>query len=149
MLAKINVKLDATKMKVINCTIAAALISQAVCRCIYSLPNDQRGLVDAWATYTILLTILTILGEFRQPIRYIINFPFLLARTGRGVMFLLLTLPMFGKDAATITTGVFVILGAIFNIILGLKEAPMSLEIVIDPSKLEQPQHIGQGETEI
>jgi hypothetical protein len=126
-------------MKVINSILAALLISQAVCRCIYTIPDDSRGLVDSWATYTILLTILTILGEFRKPIRFIVNFPFLLTRTGRGVMFLLLTLPMFGTDGATIALGVFVILGAIFNIVLGWKDAPMSFEIVIDPSKLEHP----------
>lgn len=126
-------------MKVINCILAAILITQAVCRCIYTYSTDSRGLVDSWATYTILLTILTIFGEFRWPISYIVNFPFLLTRIGRGLMFLLLTLPMFGHDAATIALGVFVILGGIFNVILGLKDGPLSIDIVIDPSKLEVP----------
>ena len=42
-------------------------------------------------------------------------------------MFLILTIPMFGNDAITISLGVFVILGAILNIALGWKDAPISL----------------------
>lgn len=137
MLNKLSVILNAKKMKVINVLITIILLIQTILRLVLSWNDGEaKGLLLMWSIYIFALAILNILGEFRKPEHLLVWYPLILTRSGRGFMFIFLSLPMFTKEASTICLGIIVILGALLNIILGWNDQPISLEIVIDPKQI-------------
>lgn len=49
----------------------------------------------------------------------------IISRSGRGLMYMFLTLPMITKDVSTIVLGVLILLFGLFNIVLGWSDAPI------------------------
>lgn len=85
-----------------------------------------------WAFWIFALATLLLMAEFRKPENVIIWFPLLLTRSGRGVMFAFLTLPMFTKEPSTIVLGILVLLfGAGLNILIGWSQPPVQFEEII------------------
>jgi hypothetical protein len=62
------------------------------------------------------------MGEFRKPESLLIYLPVVLTRTGRGAMFIFLTLPFFELEYFSAILGLIVLLGGAFNICLGVFE---------------------------
>jgi len=123
MLEKISVVLDDKKIRIINIIITVILITQTVLRLALSFNNGEaKGLLVNWLIWIFFFSAFIIMVEIRKPEKWIVWFPLILSKSGRGVFFIFLTLPMFTNEPSTIVLGVLVILGGFFNIIIGWRE---------------------------
>jgi hypothetical protein len=71
------------------------------------------------------------MAALRKPIILIFWFPMIVSRSGRGLMYMFLTLPMITKEAATIVLGVLILLFGVFNIFLGWNEPAVLIQTSI------------------
>ena len=65
----------------------------------------------------------------RKPLILIIWFPMILSRSGRGLMYIFLTLPMITREVSTIILGILILLFGIFNIVVGWSEPQIDLKM--------------------
>ena len=71
------------------------------------------------------------MAALRKPLILIYWFPMILSRSGRGLMYMFLTLPMITREVSTIVLGVLILLFGLFNIVIGWGEAPIQLTVQI------------------
>lgn len=124
-------------MRIINVFLTVALFGQIICRLALSWHDrEAKGLLLIWSLYTVALAVFNMFGEFRKPEQVVVYFPLVLTRAGRGAMFAFMTMPMFTAEWASVCLGLIVLLGAVFNIVIGWHDPPVTLKVVIDPSSI-------------
>ena len=144
MIAKIS--LDPTKFKVINSIITVLLFAQAFCRVTLAWnDNESKPLLVTWLLYTLVLGTINLMGEFRKPENIIVWFPLILTRCGRGAIFIFLSMMMFANEPVSAVLGVIVLIGAVFNIVVGWNDPAVVITQDKSVTKLPMP----QAETEM
>ena len=119
MMQKLDQILNENVMKGINVFLTCLLIGQIICRVYLSTDVAGRGFIFQWGFYMVLVAVLNIMAEFRKPDYLLPMFPLLLVRWGRGLTFILLSLPMFAPQVITVLLGLLVIAGGAVNILFG------------------------------
>lgn len=141
----VKVTLDATKLKVINSILTALLLLQTFFRVAKNWHDGTpKAMLLLWLLYTIALATLNVFGEFRVVLQACVWLPLVLTRCGRAVIMIFLSLMMFAAEPVSAVLGVIVLLGAIFNIVVGWHDPPLNLEVT--PSSKLPPQ---QADTEM
>ena len=125
-----KIKLDGSKSKVLTSILTALLIAQAFCRVILSWNDGEaRGLLIIWLLYTIALSTVSLFGEFMVLLRVCVWMPLVLTRCGRAAIMIFLSLMMFANEPVSAILGALVLIGAVFNVIIGWNDPPVNLEV--------------------
>lgn len=91
-----------------------------------------------WAIWIFKIGTYNLMAAFRKPLILIYWFPLIIQRSGRGLMFIFLTLPMITREASTIILGILILLFGLLNIVLGWQEAAIDLKLQFSVSEQNQ-----------
>ena len=120
---KVRIVLTDQRMKIIEGIHTILLFTLTVLRLALSFNDGEaKGLLVLWAIWIFVLGVINFMGAIGPISKYfviIFYFPPVMTRTGRGVMFMFLALPMITKSAVTIVLGVLILVFGLLMIALG------------------------------
>ena len=128
--AKVRIVFTDKRMLILEAIFTLMLFAQAVLRLALSWHDrEAKGLLVLWVIWIFVLGTQNFMAALRKPIILIFWFPMILSRSGRGLMYIFLTLPMITREVSTIILGILILLFGIFNILIGFAEAPIDLKM--------------------
>ena len=82
---------------------------------------------------TIIMLILLVMGELHKPTTFLICFPLVMSRTGRGAILLMISLPLTNFESIlTVLLAIICSTIGVINIIMGFHDSPVELKFAED-----------------
>ena len=137
--AKAEDKLTGTKLATLNTVACVGIIFTNILR--YFVKADNKEGIDGiplmlffvQTVLTIMFAVFVICGEIRKPLSLVQNFPLLVSRTGKGIIILLVTVPLISLNFFVILLCLIICLIGALSVWLGLNHGPVTLEEARDP----------------
>ena len=78
---------------------------------------------------TIIMLLLLVMGELHKPTAFLICFPLVMSRTGRGAIILMVSLPLTNfSDIWTVFLAIICSCIGVINIMMGFNDSPVDLK---------------------
>ena len=137
--AKAEVKLTEKKLGALNTVACAGIIFTNILR--YFVKSDKKEGIDGipilllfvQTVLTIMFAVFVICGELRKPLTLVQNFPLLVSRTGKGIIIILVTVPLIGLNFFVILLCLLICLIGALSVWLGWSHGPVTLEEARNP----------------
>ena len=124
-----------TAFKVLNISAAALIIFTNILRFVVK-PDDKEGIDGTPVMLFIVQTILTVLhaifiicGELFWPLVILANYPLLVSRMGRGIIIVLVAVPLLSWNFFIIVLVLLIILIGLLNVFAGKNDPPVTLKM--------------------
>ena len=137
--AKVEVKLTEKTLGCINAVACSGIIFTNILR--WFVRSDKKEGIDGipimlffvQTVLTIMFAVFVICGEFRKPLMLVQSFPLLVSRLGKGVLIILVTIPLIGPNFLVVLLCILICLICALSVWLGWSHGPVTLEEARNP----------------